>query len=123
MLRWFCIRARYTHPQALIGGTASPLTFPFGTRVYLREYRLVLIVQLAFAAVLRERARRAKDAKTGRDATHYSRFHPENYLSHHLAAIVCSAVMYDAAHIEEQIVALQLANKTRQQQQHHRASA
>ena len=78
---------------------------------------------MAFAAVLRERARRAKDAKTGRDATLYSRFHPEKYLSRHLAAIVCNAFMYDADHIKHQIVALQLANKTKQQQQRHRASA
>ena len=55
--------------------------------------------------------RRAKDANTGRDATHYSRFHPKNYLSHHLAAIVCNAFMYDTDHIEHQIVALQAARQ------------
>ena len=78
---------------------------------------------MAFAAVLRERARRAKDAKTDRDATLYSRFPPEKYLSHHLAAIVCNAFMYDADHIAHQITALQLANKTKKQQQRRRATA
>ena len=72
---------------------------------------------------LKQCARRARDAKTGRDGTHYSRFHPENYLSHHLAAIVTSAVMYDADHIAHQITALQLANKTKKQQQRRRATA
>ena len=77
---------------------------------------------MAFAAVLRERARRAKDAKTGRDATLYSRFHPKKYLSHHLAAIVCNAFMYDADHIEHMIRELKLDNKTKQQQQRRRAA-
>ena len=72
---------------------------------------------------LKQCARRARDAKTGRDGTRYSRFHPENYLSHHLAAIVTSAVMYDADHIAHQITALQLANKTKKQQQRRRAAA
>ena len=35
----------------------------------------------------------------GRDGTTYSRFHPSNYLSHHLAGIVTAAVFSDAAHI------------------------
>ena len=65
----------------------------------------------------RARGTRASDAKAGRDATRYSRFHPGNYLSHHMASIVCNAVMYDADHIEHQIVALQLANKTKHEQQ------
>ena len=72
---------------------------------------------------LKQCARRARDAKTGRDGTRYSRFHPENYLSHHLAAIVTNAVMYDADHIAHQITALQLANKTKKQQQRRRATA
>jgi len=46
-------------------------------------------------------ARRAKDKKRGRDGTKYSRFHPSNYLSHHLANIVTAAVYHDALHIEE----------------------
>ena len=41
----------------------------------------------------------------GRDGTTYlptySRFHPSNYLSHHLAGIVTAAVFSDAAHIVE----------------------
>ena len=41
-------------------------------------------------------ARRAKDKKRGRDGTKYSRFHPSNYLSHHLANIVTAAVYHDA---------------------------
>ena len=53
----------------------------------------------------------------------YSRFHPENYLSHHLAAIVTNAIMYDADHIMHQVTALQLANKTARQQQRRRAAA
>ena len=68
-------------------------------------------------------ARRAGDAKAGRDGTRYSRFHPENYLSHHLAAIVTNAVIHDADHIAYQIRALQLDNKTKRQQQRSRASA
>jgi hypothetical protein len=42
----------------------------------------------------------------GRDGTKYSRFHPTNYLSHHLAGIVTAAVFADAAHIVEEIVLL-----------------
>ena len=68
-------------------------------------------------------ARRAGDAKAGRDGTRYSRFHPENYLSHHLASIVCNAVLHDADHIAYQIRALQLDNKTKRQQQRNRAAA
>ena len=44
--------------------------------------------------------------KRGRDGTKYSRFHPTNYLSHHLAGIVTAAVFADAAHIVEEIVLL-----------------
>ena len=40
----------------------------------------------------------------GRDGTKYSRFHPTNYLSNHLAGIVTAAVFADAAHIVEEIV-------------------
>ena len=35
-----------------------------------------------------------------RDGTKYSRFHPNNYLSHHLASISLAAVYTDAVHIE-----------------------
>ena len=38
--------------------------------------------------------------------TAYSRFHPSNYLSHHLAGIVTAAVFSDAAHIVEEIALL-----------------
>ena len=38
--------------------------------------------------------------------TTYSRFHPSNYLSHHLAGIVTAAVFSDAAHIVEEIALL-----------------
>ena len=51
-------------------------------------------------------ARRASCRKRGRDGTKYSRFHPTNYLSHHLAGIVTAAVFADAAHIVEEIVLL-----------------
>jgi hypothetical protein len=44
--------------------------------------------------------------KRGRDGTKYSRFHPTNYLSHHLAGIVTAALFADAAHIVEEIVLL-----------------
>ena len=37
--------------------------------------------------------------KRGRDGTTYSRFHPSNYLSHHLAGIVTAAVFSDAAYL------------------------
>ena len=50
--------------------------------------------------------RRASCRKRGRDGTKYSRFHPTNYLSHHLAGIVTAAVFADAAHIVEEIVLL-----------------
>ena len=48
------------------------------------------------ARCLRFLARRAKDRKRGRDGTRYSRFHPSNYLSHHMAKIVTAAVFADA---------------------------
>ena len=51
-------------------------------------------------------ARRASCRKRGRDGTKYSRFHPANNLSHHLAGIVTAAVFADAAHIVEEIVLL-----------------
>ena len=53
------------------------------------------------ARCLRFLARRAKDRKRGRDGTRYSRFHPANFLSHHLTKIVTAAVYSDALHIEE----------------------
>ena len=55
------------------------------------------------ARCLRFLARRAKDRKRGRDGTRYSRFHPANFLSHHLAKIVSAAVYADAQHIEDGI--------------------
>ena len=44
-----------------------------------------------------------KDRKRGRDGTRYSRFHPSNFLSHHLVKIVTAAVYADARHIEDGI--------------------
>ena len=41
--------------------------------------------------------------KRGRDGTKYSKFHPSNYLAHHLASISLAAVYTDAVHIEEGI--------------------
>ena len=58
------------------------------------------------ARCLRFLARRAKDRKRGRDGTRYSRFHPANFLSHHLAKIVSAAVYTDAVHIEEGVIGL-----------------
>ena len=55
------------------------------------------------ARCLRFLARRAKDRKRGRDGTRYSRFHPSNFLSHHLSKIVAAAVYTDAQHIEDGI--------------------
>jgi hypothetical protein len=51
---------------------------------------------------------RASCRKRGRDGTKYSRFHPTNYLSHHLAGIVTAAVFADAAgaHRRAEIVLL-----------------
>ena len=49
------------------------------------------------ARCLRFLARRASCRKRGRDGTTYNRFHPSNYLSHHLAGIVTAAVFSDAA--------------------------
>ena len=51
-------------------------------------------------------ARRASCRKRGRDGTTYSRFHPANFLSHHLADIVTAAVYADARHIAENVVLL-----------------
>ena len=58
------------------------------------------------ARCLRFLARRAKDRKRGRDGTRYSRFHPSNFLSHHMARIVTAAVYADAEHICDGIVGL-----------------
>ena len=58
------------------------------------------------ARCLRFLASRASCRKRGRDGTAYSRFHPSNYLSHHLAGIVTAAVFSDAAHIVEEIALL-----------------
>ena len=48
----------------------------------------------------------AKDRKRGRDGTRYSRFHPSNFLAHHLARIVTAAVFSDAEHITDGIIGL-----------------
>jgi len=58
------------------------------------------------ARCLRFLARRAKDRKRGRDGTRYSRFHPSNFLAHHLARIVTAAVYSDAEHVVDGIVGL-----------------
>ena len=55
------------------------------------------------ARCLRFLARRASCRKRGRDGTKYSRFHPANYLSHHVADIVTATVFADARHIVEEI--------------------
>ena len=55
------------------------------------------------ARLLRFLSRRATDKKRGRDGTKYSKFHPSNYLTHHLASISLAAVYTDAVHIEEGI--------------------
>ena len=60
------------------------------------------------ARCLRFLAHRASCRKRGRDGTKYSRFHPTNYLSHHLAGIVTAAVFADAAHIVEEIMLLKI---------------
>ena len=56
--------------------------------------------------LLRFMSRRAKDKKRGRDGTKYSKFHPENYLSHHLSAISMAAVYADACHIDDGVTGL-----------------
>ena len=58
------------------------------------------------ARCLRFLARRAKDRKRGRDGTRYSRFHPSNFLTHHLARIVTAAVYADAEHIVDGVIGL-----------------
>ena len=58
------------------------------------------------ARLLRFTSRRAKDKKRGRDGTKYSKFHPENYLSHHLSAISMAAVYADACHIDDGVTGL-----------------
>ena len=62
------------------------------------------------ARCLRFLARRAKDRKRGRDGTRYSRFHPSNFLSHHLSKIVTAAVYADAQHIEDEVTASSCAH-------------
>ena len=57
------------------------------------------------ARLVRFMSRRAKDKKRGRDGTKYSKYHPENYLSHHLAAISMAAVYADASHIDDGVTA------------------
>ena len=42
----------------------------------------------------------------GRDGTKYSKYHPENYLSHHLSAISMAAVYADACHIDDGVTGL-----------------
>ena len=59
-----------------------------------------------FDRCLRFLARRAKDRKRGRDGTRYSRFHPSNFLTHHLARIVTAAVYADAEHICDGVIGL-----------------
>ena len=44
--------------------------------------------------------------KRGRDGTRYSRFHPSNFLAHHMARIVTAAVYSDAEHIVDGIIGL-----------------
>ena len=44
--------------------------------------------------------------KRGRYGTKYSKFHPENYLSHHLSAISMAAVYADACHIDDGVTGL-----------------
>ena len=41
-----------------------------------------------------------------RDGTRYSRFHPSNFLAHHMARIVTAAVYADAEHICDGIIGL-----------------
>ena len=72
------------------------------------EYTLLLVeafggVASGGARLLRFLSRRATDKKRGRDGTKYSKFHPSNYLAHHLASISLAAVYTDAVHIEEGI--------------------
>ena len=59
--------------------------------------------------VIEHRARggaTCRPIQRGRDGTRYSRFHPANFLAHHLAKIVTAAVYSDALHIEEGVVGL-----------------
>ena len=58
------------------------------------------------ARLVRFMSRRAKDKKRGRDGTKYSKYHPENYLSHHLSAISMAAVYADACHIDDGVTGL-----------------
>ena len=58
------------------------------------------------ARLLRFLSRRAKDKKRGRDGSKYSKFHPSNYLSHHLASISLAAVYADARHIDDGVTGL-----------------
>ena len=51
-------------------------------------------------------AQKTGSAGAGRDGTRYSRFHPSNFLAHHLARIVTAAVYSDAEHVVDGIVGL-----------------
>ena len=65
-----------------------------------------ILTKAGGARLLRFTSRRAKDKKRGRDGTKYSKYHPENYLSHHLAAISMAAVYADASHIDDGVTGL-----------------
>ena len=89
-----------------------PLFFFYDARHVKRNQVVPLITEALgglgrrAARCLRFLARRAKDRKRGRDGTRYSRFHHENFLSHHLASIVIAAVYTDAEHIEDGVIGL-----------------
>ena len=51
-------------------------------------------------------SRERQEARAGQNRTRYSRFHPSNFLAHHMARIVTAAVLSDAAHIVDGIIGL-----------------
>ena len=49
---------------------------------------------------------RVSSHRLGTRCKQYSKFHPENYLSHHLSAISMAAVYADACHIDDGVTGL-----------------
>ena len=97
-------QARATSPST--GATTTTRGTKSATRVVPLIVEALGGIGRRGARCLRFLARRASCRKRGRDGTTYSRFHPSNYLSHHLAGIVTAAVFSDAAHIVEEIALL-----------------
>ena len=68
--------------------------------------RLHITCELSLSLYVRVYAGATHNMRTNSDGTKYSKYHPENYLSHHLAAISMAAVYADACHIDDGVTGL-----------------